>query len=365
MNQKNSIPRIGLILPCLSGGGAEKLNLALARHWLSSGIEVDLVLMRAVGDLMSEVPERSRIVELGGCRLRQIVWPLKEYLSVSSPDAICVSMWPLTSVAVGSAKLAGFRGRVVLCEHNNMTAQYFERSWFHNVLMRASMAWAYRAADGVVAVSRGVAGDLARLARFPETEINVIYNPATVHGVQSRSSSGTRRSILSVGSFKAQKNHALLLRAFAQVAEQVDAELVILGEGMLRQELEKLVSALGLEGRVAMPGFVNNPGRYFAEADLFVLSSDYEGFGNVIVEALEQGTPVVSTDCPYGPSEILEDGKFGDLVPVGNPDALAVAMIAALSRRHDREALQRRAMDFSVDRAADSYRALLLPSSEK
>src|SRR5690606_26732556 len=137
--------------------------------------------------------------------------------------------------------------------------------------------------------------------------------------------------------------------------------LCILGEGEERPRLQALVDALGLDGRLLLPGYQSDPAPWYAHADLFVLSSDHEGFGNVIVEALEQGVPVVSTDCPSGPREILEGGKYGTLVPVGDAAALASAIDDALSREHNHDALKRRAQDFSVDKAADAYLDLLLP----
>lgn len=168
------------------------------------------------------------------------------------------------------------------------------------------------------------------------------------------------KKIIAIGTLKSQKRFDRLVHAFAGLPER-DAVLMILGEGGERENIETLAQTLNVAGRVFMPGFTHDPAYYLRRADLFVLSSDYEGFGNVVAEALEQGTPVVSTDCPSGPREILEDGKYGTLVPVGDVDALARAMEDALNREHDREALKRRAQDFSVDKAADAYLDLLLP----
>jgi glycosyltransferase involved in cell wall biosynthesis len=166
--------------------------------------------------------------------------------------------------------------------------------------------------------------------------------------------------LLAVGTLKAVKRHDLLVRAFARMP-RADATLCILGEGQERAGLETLIGSLGLQDRVLLAGYQADPAPWYAHADLFVLSSDHEGFGNVLVEALEHGLPVVSTNCPTGPHEILEDGKYGRLVPVGDVDALARAMDKALSANHDREQLKRRALDFSVEKAADAYLDLLLP----
>jgi glycosyltransferase involved in cell wall biosynthesis len=164
-----------------------------------------------------------------------------------------------------------------------------------------------------------------------------------------------------VGSLKPAKDFALLLAAFAKLRQHSNARLLILGEGPLRGELEALKCRLGLDGAVDMPGFVASPYPYLAKADVFVLSSAWEGFGNVIVEALACGTPVVSTDCPSGPGEILADGRYGMLVAPGDAAALAQAILASLAAEHDRAALIRRSQDFSVAKAAEQYLELLFP----
>jgi glycosyltransferase involved in cell wall biosynthesis len=158
-----------------------------------------------------------------------------------------------------------------------------------------------------------------------------------------------------------EKDHESLIKAFALIPKNFNAKLVILGNGPARADLEALVIQLELEGRVLLPGFIVDPYPWFRSADLFVLSSLREGFGNVIVEALECGLPVVSTNCPSGPAEILEDGRFGKLVPVKDPPALAFAMLESLDSPHDRAMLMRRSQDFSVRKISDEYLAYFFP----
>jgi glycosyltransferase involved in cell wall biosynthesis len=165
--------------------------------------------------------------------------------------------------------------------------------------------------------------------------------------------------ILTVGTLKEQKNHELLLYAFSKLLERVDAHLLILGEGHLRKKLEALIDDLGIRANVSMPGFINDPSPYYQNASLFVLSSDWEGLPTVLIEALAFGTPVVSTDCPSGPREILCGGQFGYLVPMSNADALATAMAESLTATHDVIALKARAQDFDIDKAVVQYEALL------
>ena len=167
-----------------------------------------------------------------------------------------------------------------------------------------------------------------------------------------------------MGTLKEQKDHRTLIRAFARLSRDFNAKLTILGEGPLRAGLESLIAELGLQSRVSMPGFVVDPYPWLRSADLFVLSSQYEGFGNVIVEALECGVPVVSTDCPSGPAEILENGRYGRLVPVDDVVALATAMSASLAELHDREKLMKRATAFSVRNISDQYLSYFFSGNE-
>ena len=169
--------------------------------------------------------------------------------------------------------------------------------------------------------------------------------------------------ILSVGTLKAVKRHDVLIEAFAQLQAFPQAVLCIVGEGAERAALQARIAALGLQGRVLLPGYAPDPSPWYAQADLFVLSSDYEGFGNVLVEALEFGLPVVSSDCPYGPREILADGRYGTLVPPGDAQALAAAMQQALQNRPDAGAQQARAGAFTLKIAAESYLRAMFPEA--
>jgi glycosyltransferase involved in cell wall biosynthesis len=206
--------------------------------------------------------------------------------------------------------------------------------------------------------------DLCRLGGFSEERVKVIYNPAATGVSPHRESQVVREKlwgkgfeshVLAVGTLKAQKDHETLIRAFASLPAGLNAKLTILGEGVLRNTLEKMISELELQSRISMPGYVNDTYSWFRTADLFVLSSQWEGFGNVIVEALECGVPVVSTNCQSGPDEILEGGRYGKLVPVQDAVALADAIVQSLIESHDREPLMRRAKDFSVRKISDEY----------
>jgi glycosyltransferase involved in cell wall biosynthesis len=363
---------IAIVLPDLRGGGAERVGLTLGKAFLAHGHAVAFVLMKAQGELLGMVPKDAAVVDLEAARLRRALLPLARYLRDARPDALLASMWPLTSIAVWARGLARVPTRVVVSDHNDLRTAPPGRSALGRLKMKGTMRWSYPRADGVVAVSAGVGRSVAALANLPPHRVSVIHNPiappkddATIADACAAPGWASHKGpkVIAIGTLKEQKGFPLLLSAFVNVRQLADARLLVLGEGPLRGELEALRSRLGLDGAVDMPGFVADPYPYLAKADVFVLSSAWEGFGNVIVEALACGTKVVSTDCPSGPREILEDGRYGKLVPVGDAGALAQAILAALDEDHDRAALIRRSQDFSVEKAADEYLRLLLPES--
>ncbi|MCA9643863.1 MAG: glycosyltransferase, partial [Myxococcales bacterium] len=206
---------------------------------------------------------------------------------------------------------------------------------------------------------------LAQLSGLPSTDFIVLHNSvgralAAFSGADpwpvDRSTPCVR--ILSVGSLKSQKDHLSLVRAFRDVAGQVNSALTILGEGPLRGELERECERLGVRDRVWMPGFTENVDAWYANSDVFVLTSRYEGFGNVLVEALQHGLRVVSTDCPTGPREVLGD-SIGRLVPVGDSGRIAKAILEALEAPADVAQMQARAREFSMERGIAGYLDLL------
>lgn len=363
---------IAILLPDLRGGGAERVGLNLANNFVARGYRVDVVLLQAAGDLIPLLDPYVRVIDLGVDRLRGLLFPLMRYLREAKPCALLASIWPITVIAAAACRLSGRDPRLVVVEHTDWSSSLERGGPTRRLAMKCTMAIGFRSADGVVTVSDGASDVLARIACFPRSRITTIHNPI-VGGAEScfaspvevapRWSKGSHSKIIAVGSLKAVKDYPTLLRAFDILRRETDARLLILGEGVERQPLEKLVVDLGLGEHVTMPGFAVATEPFFRAADLHVLSSTAEGFGNVLVEAMAQGTPVVSTDCPSGPREILMDGIYGPLVPVGDVDRLADAMLESLRSPKDCAVLQARAEHFSVDRAAESYLSLLLPDA--
>lgn len=356
--------KIAILLPDLRGGGVERMRIYLARYFIEKGYRVEFVLMRARGDLLAMMPHGSTLVDLHADRVRSALVPLWRYLRSTDADSLLVGMWPLTIVAILAAKLAFFKGPVSVSDHVALSQSPQARGPVKRMFLRVSTFLFYRFAHARIGVSKGVLNDLSNLSLIARRKFELIYNPAATGPSQSGQVSLniplSEKLILAVGNLKQQKDHVTLIKAFNLLPRELNAQLLILGEGQERATLESLVCELGLEGRVHLPGFVPQTRPYYEMASLFVLSSRWEGFGNVIVEALDCGVPVVSTDCPYGPSEILEDGKYGTLVPVGDSRLLANAMLQQLCKSHDRNFLQTRARDFSVERIAQKYLELIV-----
>lgn len=362
--------RIAFVLPCLLPfGGVERLLVSQAEQLIGLGFGVDFVFVSESKDLSGALPSQARVFNLDVSRIRDALIPLVRYLRAEAPDAVHAAMWPMSSAVVLAAKLARSRARVIVSDHNPLSIQYSHLGPLRRWMQRASLALTYRLADARVVVSSAVADDLAGLSGIDRDRFTVIHNPISIDIDDTDDQSSAEaawngwagKRILTVGRLKTQKNHRLLIRAFRRLLEQQDARLMILGVGELSEATAEAVREAGLDGKVVMPGQVENPAPYYRSADLFVLSSDYEGFGNVLVEALACGLPVVSTNCPGGPAEILQDGLHGRLVTVGDEVGLAVAMGDALAASHDTEALKRRADDFSPAIALDRYLRLMFP----
>ncbi len=362
---------IAVVLPNLAGGGAERVSIDLAREFARHGHAVEFVLMSATGEFLPEVMRQFSVVDLKTSQARSVPLALSRYLRQKQPRALIANMWPLTTMAVVAHLLSGSTCRLLLVEHSVLSRQYANWGWLHNQLMRLSIMVSHRLAQHVAAVSVGSAEDVAALAVLPKQRVRVLHNPIPQRPQPSGADTAVAealwacpkgRRLLTVGTFKDQKNHSLLLRAFAELALP-SARLMLLGKGPDEQMLRDLSASLGIQDRVIFAGFHADPSPFYASADLFVLSSDYEGLPTVIIEALSFGVPVVSTDCPAGPAEILENGRWGRLVPVGDCTALAQAMAQALSQPVDRDALKRRAADFAPEIAAKRYLDILVNNS--
>lgn len=343
------------------------MRLTLAHEFRRAGHEVEFVLMRAEGELLEEAQETFPVVDLAVQEFRNLPPTLIRHLRQKRPDALLAAMWPLTGIAALACRLTGLDIRLVASEHADFRLRKSLKSYERLALKYFGRVF-YSPCHSVVAVSEGVAASLCEVAGLAKEKITVIHNPvrALPLGEVSQNDrqviSGWLESkikLIAIGSLKDDKGFDVLLQALVEIRNRYDAKLLILGEGSLRNDLEKLSRELGISDELYMPGFRPNPGIFLQHASVFVLSSNWEGFGNVIVEALATGVPVVSTDCLSGPAEILEGGRYGRLVPLGDWRALAKAVEATLLEERQPEILIKRAEEFSPDVQANLYMQLL------
>ena len=330
----SSKKRLSIFLPGLYDGGAERILLNLSAGIADRGYLVDLVLARAEGPYMDEVPPSVRVIDLKASRVLSSVPAFVKYLRSERPAAILSALYA-NPVAICARFVAGVPVRVVVSEHNTLTSVARGENDLRWKMYPLMAHWLYPLADGIVAVSEGVAVDLAQVAKLDPSKIDVIYNPIVTPDLYTKSLAGLDHAwfkpgeppvVLAVGRLTNQKAFDVLIKAFAQVRKSMVCRLLILGEGEERPKLEALTRQLGLEQDVSLAGFVANPYPYFVHAALFVLSSRWEGLPTVLVEAMALKVAVISTDCPSGPREILDNGKLGTLVAVDDPLALGLGM---------------------------------------
>jgi glycosyltransferase involved in cell wall biosynthesis len=357
---------IAFFLPNLYGGGAEQVVIKLLEKMSQLNLPLDLVLASKNGPYLDRVPKQVRIVNLAKGGVLKSVLPLSHYLKENRPHALLSHMSHANIAAMLAIKIARVKTQIVLVEHNTLSVSRSKlvRSKFLPNLMK----WLYPHADNIVGVSEGVAQDLAFQLGLKRDNINVIYNPVVNDELIAKAKTPldhpwfqevTSPIFLAVGRLTEQKDFLTLLEAFSLVRKQQVARLIILGEGDSRVELEAAIAKLELAEDVLLPGFVANPYPYMSKASAFILSSRWEGLGIVLIEAMACGCPVIATDCPSGPREILEEGKYGSLVPVGDIAALSASMLQVIEVPINRDLLKQRALYFSVDRAVFEYLALL------
>lgn len=351
-------------------GGAERATVDLVRAIAAAGHEPEFLVLQPGGELAAEAARTAPVVSLDCQRMRQLPAVLARHLRTAQPNALVAAMWPLTVIGPVVARASHPACRTLAVEHALLSHQYRGRGGLHAMALRASLAVGVRTAHARVAVSAGVAEDVSRLGALRAREIAVIANPVPVRSPPSPAAIAEAEQlweaprghrILTVGRMKPEKNHKLMIQAFHRLAGNVgDAKLMLVGSGECESMLRACVAGSDLVGRVIFAGMQPDPSAFYETADLFVLSSDQEGFGLVLVEAMQTGLRIVATDCPSGPADILEGGRHGRLVAPGDAVALAEAMHDALERAAPpAEQLMRRAQDFLPERAAQAYLRLL------
>ena len=364
--------RILFVAPNLGGGGAERALVNIINHLDRTRFEPHLALFQKEGVFLTSLANDVPLYELqptdygvlhrNWTRIRAI----NTLYQKIRPALIMSVLWQVNSVILMADKLYSFKCPVLINEQNAPVSSRGTDS--RRKPTRQFTRWLYQQADHIVVISKGIATELAHEG-IASSKITVINNPLDLTTLsenitEERSSLQKRLTLVAVGRLAKQKNYPLLLETVAKLHQRYPLHLWILGEGPEKARLTHLVEVLGLQEVVSFLGFQDNPWSYIKQADIFVLSSDYEGFGNVVIEALAVGTPVIATDCPYGPNEILVGGQYGILVPPGDASAMATAIQSLFDDHAKRKKFQKmgsiRAKDFSVDKIVPQYENLFL-----
>jgi glycosyltransferase involved in cell wall biosynthesis len=363
-NKPKKIYHIAFLLRDLGQGGAERSSLRLANGLANYGMKVTLFILKRKGEMLNSINPDIQVIDIKSSFMRLI----SEIRSMDIDFLLPI----YTSMRALLAKVfLNMPFKVIVSQRNMFT---MDRGPIQTKLKFLRCKLLYRYADACVCISEGVAEEMRTLNLIPSDKIHVIYNPVVNEELLSQIdeplndpwfSENSDPVIIGVGRFGDQKDFATLIKAFKIVSKDRDnLKLLLLGEGKQRKMLENMAIDLGLTGRVHMPGYTTNPYNFMKRSSLFVLTSLYEGFGNVVAEALACGCNVVSTDCKSGPSEILDNGKYGALAKVGDPEDVARAINIMLDNPLPRELLISRAKYFSEERAVENYYALFSAISD-
>jgi glycosyltransferase involved in cell wall biosynthesis len=351
--------KISLIMPSFSGGGAQKVLVMLANNFEKKGFHVDLVVLSNSGPNFDNVNSGVNIVNLNKSRVLISISSLIRYFNSNKPNAILVTIHHISIAVIIAIILSKARSNVIIRQPNYLS-KTIPQNFFSEHYLKI-VRFFYNKANGIVAISNGVSSNLKNKGI---NKVTTIYNPVESDIIELASQrvnfKKTKPLIIGVGRLERQKNFEVLINAFAKVLESLDADLIILGDGPLKIDLENQVRALNINERVKFLGYLENPYPYIKKADVLALSSLWEGFGNVILESLALGTQVVSTDCPSGPSEILNNGEFGRLTLLNDSDDLAKKIIEAVKQPYDKKMLVKRSRDFAEDKISQQYLDILL-----
>jgi glycosyltransferase involved in cell wall biosynthesis len=359
--------RIALFHPCLMAGGIQRVFVNLARGFVERGLAVDMVQATPDDEFRHAVPEGVRLIDLNASRALSSLFPLVRYMWRERPQVVISGATQTNIVAVWAKCLVRIPVKVVLTEHNIISAISADAPMMRTRLTPFLVRRFYPWADELIAVSQGSAGDLKRTLANPNREIQVIYNPivgpefwqrAAVPLSDSRIEADSRPMVIAVGRLHYHKDYPTLLRAFSILRHSTDARLVFLGDGEERTALETLTHDLGLKSSVSFLGNITNPLPYMKVAKVLALSSVVEALPTVLIEALAMNLPIVATDCPTGPREILCDGAYGALVPVGDSERMAESLFGVL-RAVNAPVIPQRALErFQQDRVIEQYLAV-------
>ena len=374
-------PLVAVVVHSLECGGVERITVNMLQHLASRGHRADILLRVAAGEFLTELPPGVRVVELGRSAA-QALFRLAGYLRREQPLNLLSLMYPQNELALLAKALSGTRVRTLISVRSMLSGQREIVAFRLSCLRRLHAGWvrflarhSYPLADRIMTVSDGAARDICELTRLPASRITVIRNPVLRPQLYKRAGEPPSHPwfaanqppvILGVGRLHPIKDFATLVEAFAIVRAQKPARLLILGDGPEKSRLRRLAEARGVEADVDLPGFVANPYPAMRAAAVLALTSRFDALPGVLIEALALGTPIVATDCPSGPAEILRGGLYGHLVPVGVPKAIAAALLRVLGGRSAGRPADPEWLDpFLEDTAMGRYVEILLDAAKR
>lgn len=343
--------------------------LHICNHLLSRGYNVDLILSNKSGEYTKVVDSDISIIDLDSHRQIACLPNLTRHLATSHYNALLSTGTGMNVIALLAKHFSRTKSPLTIRIQNNMSKSLEDMSRREHKILPILIKYLFPTVDNIIAISEGVANDLKSWTRIKRDEIDVVYNPVVTDDLFELAQAipshewlqnPSKSVILGVGRLTKQKDFSTLIKAFARLRDSQEVYLVILGKGEDSTKLKKLAEDLGVSSYVSFPGFVDNPYAYMNSADIFVQTPIWEGFGNVLVEAMACGTPVVSTDCPHGPREILEDGRYGMLVPVGDHQRIAGSIEFLLKLTLRQEPIQERAKQFSLGTIGPKYESIIL-----
>jgi glycosyltransferase involved in cell wall biosynthesis len=362
--------RIALLMQDFSGGGAERMMINVGEGLATRGHEVEIVTVRPEGPYRDRVPPHIPIVALGPRRVSHAIPALARYLRQRRPDAALSTLVHMNVAAVLAKRIGGAPTRLVLREANRISEDSRAEPRPLIRLAYRLLPVVYSWADHVIGVSEEVAAEVRQLSSLPTERVTAVKNPVLAPCDLAAIAASTTPPhpwfeegipvVLAIGRLAPQKDHLTLLEAFARVRQERPARLIIVGRGDLKEALRQRGGELGIAKSMLLAGFQSEPFAWLKGAAVLAHTSRWEGSPNVVVEALACGVPVVATDCPGGPRPILDGGRYGELVPVGDVQAVASALARALDERPDRASLWRRAAEFTVEAVIPQYEAILL-----
>lgn len=357
--------KITVIIPTLGYGGAEKNIINLSEEWLKYGYSITIICMNNKGELITELNKKIELIDLKIKKISSFIVPLINYFTKNEAHIILVNIWPLNSYALIAGAIAKFKGCIYITEHNNIEKSYIKNNLFKKIYYRILIKLSYKYSTGIICVSKGLAEEIIKIMPNIIDKIKIIYNPIKILNEKREKINissekiwgvGDVFKILSVGELKKQKNHELLINAINIMKKEINLKLIVVGGGVLLDELKGKVKKLNLEDNIEFVGYQKDVEKWYSTADLFVLTSNWEGFGNVIVEALGYGLPIVSTNCPYGPSEILDGGVYGDLIECNNINSLINAIREKIKIKKPIIENIKRAEEFNCIKIARQYK---------